>query len=72
MIFFGINPTLEVLNSKHLRNIKEIIIDKAKENPRIETITGLASKSGVKVRFVDRPVLNNITKTSSHQGVAFD
>ncbi|MCX8029266.1 MAG: 23S rRNA (guanosine(2251)-2'-O)-methyltransferase RlmB [Brevinematales bacterium] len=72
MIFFGINSTIEALNSKHSRNIKEIIVEDVKRSPRIQRIIEISSRLGIKIRSVNKNVLKNIAKTSSHQGIAFD
>lgn len=72
MLFYGINPTLEVLNSKHKDNIKEIILEQNSKNNRINQISTMAQKLKIKTRFVNKNVLSSILKTDKHQGVAFD
>ncbi|MGB9621485.1 MAG: 23S rRNA (guanosine(2251)-2'-O)-methyltransferase RlmB [Brevinematia bacterium] len=72
MLFYGINPTFEVLKSKHRDNIKEIIVQQDLKSDKVSKIVEIAQGLKIKVRFVNRNVLDSILKTSKHQGIGFD
>lgn len=72
MILYGINPILEAMNSKYKELITQIMIDKDSDNKRLKLIVKTAQQLGIKVRTLNKNVISNITKTSSHQGVAFE
>ncbi|MCS7299540.1 MAG: RNA methyltransferase substrate-binding domain-containing protein [Spirochaetia bacterium] len=72
MILYGINPILEAMNSKYKELITQIMIDKDSDNKRLKLIVKTAQQLCIKVRTLNKNVISNITKTSSHQGVAFE
>lgn len=72
MILYGINPALEAINSKYRELIKVIMIEKDSNNKRLKSLVETAQKLGIKVRMLDKNVISSITKTSSHQGIAFE
>lgn len=72
MILYGINPALEAINSKYKELIEEVMIDKDSNNKRLKLIVETAQKLGIRIRMLNKNVISSITKTSSHQGVAFE
>ncbi|MFN4245531.1 MAG: 23S rRNA (guanosine(2251)-2'-O)-methyltransferase RlmB [Brevinematia bacterium] len=72
MIVYGINPLMEALNSRYSRLIKEVIVSRDKKNNRLVKLLEEVRARNIKLRFVDRNVIRSITKTDSHQGVAFE
>lgn len=72
MLFFGINPLAEALNSKYSNLIDEIIFDRELKNKRLERLLEIAKSKNIKLRAVSKSVMNSIIRNSSHQGVAFE
>ncbi|MDF2686153.1 MAG: rRNA methylase, putative, group 3 [Clostridia bacterium] len=66
-IVFGRNPVAEALKSG--RTIDKIFITKGLHEGSIIKIIAIAKEKGIPIIEVDRNKLENITKTSSHQGI---
>ncbi len=73
MIVYGLNVVREAIKSKYQESIAEIIIDETKKShEKITSILSEAKSLGIRYRIVARKVLENITKTEFHQGIACD
>ncbi len=72
MLAYGINPLIEALNSKYLKLINEVIVNKDTKNKRLKEIIEKVKRNNIRLRLVNKNILNSITKTSSHQDVAFE
>jgi len=64
---YGINPVIEALRAQNL-TISEIIIQKGKDNKRINSIVHAAQKRKVQIRYEEKDKLN-LRFDKVHQGV---
>ena len=67
MLLEGRNAVKEALNSD--TTIEKIIIAKGSDDNSIKMIVAIAKKSGVRVDYADRKVLDKVSVTGKHQGV---
>lgn len=68
MIIYGINPVTEAIKSGRIREIR--VSERADE--RLQRLLDEAGRLGVRVRRVDRDVLDAESKGGVHQGVVAD
>ena len=66
-IIYGLNPVREAIKV-HAEKIGMLLVQKS-ENPKLAGISKLATDCHLEVRFVDRGVLDSLTKNADHQGV---
>jgi len=66
-LIYGINPVKELLRRRPTE-AKEILT--CRKEPGLEEILRLAEKTGVRMRFVSRGELDQLTATLEHQGIA--
>lgn len=66
-VVFGRNPVAEALKSG--RTIDKIFITKGEHEGSIIKIIAIAKEKGIPIIEVDRNKIENITKSSSHQGI---
>ncbi|HJO92557.1 MAG TPA: RNA methyltransferase [Victivallales bacterium] len=64
---YGINPSFEILSASS-REVREAFIFKTK-SPRMAKLESLLVKKDVKINYVDKGVLINLSGTKKHQGV---
>jgi len=72
MIIYGINVVDELLRSEYIKDVNEIIFDKESKNKRLDELLEKAKGVGVKIRTLDKRSIENISKTTHHQGVICD
>ncbi|MBF0422958.1 MAG: 23S rRNA (guanosine(2251)-2'-O)-methyltransferase RlmB [Magnetococcales bacterium] len=66
---FGINPVMAVLVAKE-RPIESMVALKGGRGDKFQQALDLARERGIRPRLVDRQVLDRLTGTASHQGLA--
>jgi 23S rRNA (guanosine2251-2'-O)-methyltransferase len=64
---YGLNPAFEILSASK-REIREAFLFKTNK-PRMAKLESLLIKKEVKINFVDKGVLINLSGTKKHQGV---
>ena len=69
LVIFGINPVLEKARSRP-SDILEILVARKPGGPAIGAILEEARRSGLQVRDVDSSLLDRLTESRTHQGVA--
>ena len=68
MIIYGINPVLEALRARRVRNLRV----SARADKRVQEILRMAAAAHVGVQAVDAAELDRIARGRPHQGVAAD
>lgn len=68
MYIVGRNPVLEILKSG--KEIEKILVAKGELKGSINKIIGIAKDKNITIQYVDKKKLNQISQTTSHQGVA--
>ncbi len=67
-IIYGVNPVVEILKRRS-SDIKQIVLAEGKEHKSTKLLFDLARKEKVAIAFKERPVLDQLARTSHHQGV---
>jgi 23S rRNA (guanosine2251-2'-O)-methyltransferase len=66
MLYYGINPLMESLQSEHLPEV--VYVERGKSNARVDNILRTAERHGIPIEYV--PDMNRLCDSTSHQGVA--
>jgi len=69
VLLFGVNPVREKLRSSP-EEVFQVLMVKGRHRPALRSIDEAARRCGLPVHYVESRVLDRLTKSRSHQGVA--